>query len=1579
MRMSLRDAVHRLSSIIIFCLGLSLSDLPVGAQPCMAVPEGLISWWQAEDSGFDSTGRNPAIVPYGAFAPGRVGTAFSFHGDNQPVQIPNSSSLNPGNALTLEAWVYLSSYAAKDFMFVAGKDDPIGERQYLLGLANVAGNWVFSPHVGVSNGFNYFNGKTKLRAQTRYHAAMTYDGKFLKLYVNGRLDGSLAVRGPILSSTNPFLIGGPLGGPGSLIGRVDELSLYSRALTASELGSIYLAGTKGKCAIYPPAIASQPSSQTVKAGKSVKFTVRATGTQPLYYQWRFNGVGLPNATRSSLTISHLQPNESGNYSVVVSNVAGSVVSAAARLTVQATQCTPPPSAMVGWWRADSNAKDSAGANDGSIGGGLSFADGEVGKAFSFTGRSNYVNVPASPAIDVGKNNGFTAEAWIKPTDQISLPIFEWSPNGAYGTLFYANHPTTGTLYADLVDSDGFHHIFQSASDALTPDSWQHVALSYDRPSGLATLFVNGNVVAQSTLGSFTPETSHDLFLGYRLPGAPYGEGAFSGLIDEASLYHRALAPNEIQAIFQAGGQGKCALTPSGPIIISQPASLTVLPGQPARFSLAATGSQPLLYQWRLNGTNVPGETGSSLTISNAYPIDAGVYSAVVSNTIGVVVSSNATLTVMEIPTNCVPAPFGLVSWWKAEGSPVDALGRNPGVMGGNLGYRPGKVGQAFSFSTNSGFLRVPASASLNVGLGNGLTLEAWVQPDQELGEAALPIFEWSSAGTYGVLVYANFPSAGFLYASVADINGNLHLLQSGGAVLRPNTLQHVALTYDRAAGIARLLLDGVTVASQAFGNFTPKTDTDLLIGYRVPEAPFGVGYYKGLIDEASLYNRGLATNEIWSIYSAGSAGKCATDISIAPQIVSQPESQTVVPGATVAFSVGATGTLPLVYQWRFEEADLPGATSSNLILSNVQPINAGVYSVLVSNVAGIAISSNAVLTVIAGPTNCTPSPAGMVSWWKAEGNFQNSIGSQLGTGTVSFASGQVGQAFVFGGSDYVVVPASIFTDIGNADGMTIEGWVRPEDSNGRPFVEWSPNGTYGAHVYVNYPTPGSVYANLFDTAGTHHFLTTSTNALIPNAFNHLAVTYDKTSGVGRIVINGLTAAEETLGSFTPQTSYDLALGYRLPGAPFGVDYFKGLIDELSLYTRALSTNEVRAIFAASSAGKCGSTNLTAPLITGQPTSQSVLAGSSATFSVVALGTAPLLYQWRFEAANLPGATSSTLVLTNVEPIQAGSYSVLVSNAAGVTISSSVMLNVVPSPTNCIPAPAGLVSWWRAESSASDALGNNSGMMGGSLTYGPGKVAQAFSYLNNNGFIKVPASASLNVGMGEGFTLEAWIQPDQTPDATALPIFEWSSTNNYGVLLYANFPSVGYLYASVTDIAGRLHLLETSGSVITSNALQHVALTYDRISGVARLLLDGVTVAQEAFGTFTPKTDTDLTIGFRIPQAPFGVAYYSGLIDEASLYSRALDTNEIWSIYTAGSAGKCAPLAAPSLVTPPLNSPQGVMVAFKGAPGQTLRVERALSLLGPWTPVGAITVDQTGSSVFIDTAAPKERAFYRTVH
>lgn len=99
--------------------------------------------------------------------------------------------------------------------------------------------------------------------------------------------------------------------------------------------TITMNGNKTVTAVFvqPPLIVSHPESVSASSGDNVTFRVTASGTPPLYYTWQFNGSNIPSEVASNLTLTNVQPADSGDYRVIVSNVGGSVTSQVAVLTI----------------------------------------------------------------------------------------------------------------------------------------------------------------------------------------------------------------------------------------------------------------------------------------------------------------------------------------------------------------------------------------------------------------------------------------------------------------------------------------------------------------------------------------------------------------------------------------------------------------------------------------------------------------------------------------------------------------------------------------------------------------------------------------------------------------------------------------------------------------------------------------------------------------------------------------------------------------------------------------------------------------------------------------------------------------------------------------------------------------------------------------------------------------------------------------------------------------------------------------------------------------------------------------------
>jgi hypothetical protein len=707
----------------------------------------------------------------------------------------------------------------------------------------------------------------------------------------------------------------------------------------------------------PPVITNQPASQNAYVGDVVTFNVSASGFSPFNYQWSFKGTNIGGGTNATLTLNNVQLTDAGNYQVTVSNIAGTTNSAVASLTVTVPVCTTPPSGLVSWWRGEWDANDSVGTNNGVMIGGIGYTNGKVGVGLNLDHATSYVSVPASPSLNIGTGSGITIECWTKPDSYAATvyggPIIEWDSANTDGLQLWSGD----TLFANIKDSTGVSHTLQ-AKTGFGTNQFYHVAVTYDKVSGAAVLYINGTNVASANFGNITPQTTYPLNIGRRT-GQPVGlNNTYGGIIDELSIYNRALSSNEIAAIYGARGVGKCPLPPN---ITGQPTNQTVIAGDPVTFDVTAVGFGPFTYQWYFGGNPLANETNRTLKIPEAQLSQAGNYSVVVGNSVGLTPSQGAQLNV--IAPVCIAPPAGLVAWWAAEGSTIDSAGTNNGILGAGIGYGGGKVGAGWVFQTNSTGIRVPWSPGLDLGTGNGITIECWVKPVDLLGS---PFVEWKSDTSSDLGVHfwvGGFSGPGTLYANFADVNGVNHYLMSAGNAIRSNVWQHVAATYDRNTGLARLYCNGTKISEQVLGTFTPRTTYDLYFGKR-PSPGFDTNSLAGGLDEISLYNRALSSNEIAAIYGARGAGKCP----LPPTIVNvTPTNWFVNEGTTVSYNVAVVGTPPFAYQWQFNNTDIPGATNATLTLSNVVYSQAGNYDVVVSNPGGMVTSSNVVLQVNRAP------------------------------------------------------------------------------------------------------------------------------------------------------------------------------------------------------------------------------------------------------------------------------------------------------------------------------------------------------------------------------------------------------------------------------------------------------------------------------------------------------------------------------------------------------------------------------------------------------------------------------------
>jgi len=485
-------------------------------------------------------------------------------------------------------------------------------------------------------------------------------------------------------------------------------------------------------------------------------------------------------------------------------------------------------------------------------------------------------------------------------------------------------------------------------------------------------------------------------------------------------------------------------------------------------------------------------------------------------------------------------------------------------------------------------------------------------------------------------------------------------------------------------GDGRLDILSVTQIGNAFSVYpnqsVPGTFTSSSLGSRV-DFPSGSNPYSVSVCDLNGDGR---PDVLFANFYDGTLTFYQTAASVfnGPTITSQPTNQTVSAGGIASFSVTATGSPTLHYQWYGPGTSLiAGAINPTLTLSNVQPSNAGSYFVLVTNLFGFAQSSNAVLTVSGGgggTNTCTPPASGLAAWWPAEGNGNDIAGGNtaLLESGVTFAAGKVGQAFQLQNptNAFMHVPASPSLNVGAGSGLTIEGWINVSSVSGfHPIAEWygDVRNNVGVQLWLNSnpSQSGALLGALPDTNLVPHTLVSPAGILIPNVFQHVAMTYDQASGIGTLYVNGAVVAQQNLGSFVPQTTYDLWIGHRpfdVPGDWTYGTYLGGMLDELSIYGRALSSDEIAAIYNAGSAGKCTVNH--SPIADATATASLVISPNGSNATVVLDGSLssdpdgdPLQYSW-FEG-NAPAQVASGVVAVVTLPIGTNSITLSVSDGA----------------------------------------------------------------------------------------------------------------------------------------------------------------------------------------------------------------------------------------------------------------------------------------------------------------------------
>ncbi len=825
------------------------------AQPVAAQASGPVAAYSF-DAGvgatvLDASGNSNTGTLSGATwtTAGKYGGALVFNGSTARVSVPASPSLNVTTGVTLEAWVYPTATQSGWRTIIQREVDA-----FFLHASNQTG--ARRPAAGGTFGgsVRLVKAPTAIPINTWTHLAQTYDGTTLRLYVNGAEVATLAATGLIETNASPLWMGGNNPHGEYFQGRIDNVRIYSRALTPAELQ------IDMNTPVAPPPVNTAPtisaiSNQTVledTASGALSFTVgdAETAAASLTVSGTSSNAALVPAgnlvfsgsgAARTVTVTPL-PNQSGAATITVT-VSDGVATKSTGFLVTVTAVNDPPTLSA---LADQI------TNMATPAGPISFTVGDVETAAGALTLSATTSNPTLAPVGniVFGGSGASRTVTVTPaasqsgTALITVSVSDGtavtSRTFQLTVLAIVNQPPViSALVNQTINEDtSTGALAFTISDAETPAA----SLTVTRTTSNSVLLPVGGIVLGGTGGSRTVTLT------------PAANQSGTATITLTVSDEQASTPSSFLLMVTAVNDAPTISTiadQTTPVnTAASPASFTVGDLETSAGSLTVSGasSNPTLLPV---GNLVFGGSGAARTVT-ATPAAGQTGTA----TITVTVSDGELSTAASFQLTITATVSGLVAAYNFDAgvgaTVVDASGNNnTGTASATTWTTAGKYGSALVFDGSTARVSVPASPSLNV--TTGLTLEAWVYPTAtQTGWRAIIQREVDA-----FFLHASNHTGGLRPAAGGTLGGSV-VWVSGPAAIPINTWTHLAQTYDGTT--LRLYVNGTQVVTLAATGLIETNASPLWIGGNNPYNE----YFQGRIDDVRVYSRALSAAELQS-------------------------------------------------------------------------------------------------------------------------------------------------------------------------------------------------------------------------------------------------------------------------------------------------------------------------------------------------------------------------------------------------------------------------------------------------------------------------------------------------------------------------------------------------------------------------------------------------------------------------------------------------------------------------------------------------------------------------------------------